>query len=91
MCHPPAGGRGLTDSFAGLADGSGTLQALRELASAAQHDEHVAAALAGFTAERRAVLRALLGRGRERAASLPPARTWTCSWRWPTGSCGTGP
>lgn len=56
----------LTDSFAGLSDESGTLHALRELAAAAQHDEHVARALAGFTAERRAALRALLARGRDR-------------------------
>jgi len=63
----------LADSFAALSEGSGTLQALRELASAAQHDEHVARALEEFTAERRAVLRALLARGRDRGQLSPDA------------------
>lgn len=49
----------LTDSFAGLQD-PGTRRALRQLASAAVHDEHVAEVLAEFTAQRRAALRALL-------------------------------
>jgi AcrR family transcriptional regulator len=52
----------LTDSFAGLQD-PGTRRALRQLASAAVHDEHVAEVLAEFTAQRRAALRALLERG----------------------------
>jgi AcrR family transcriptional regulator len=63
----------LVDSFAALSDSSGTLQALRELASVAQHDEHVARALEGFTAQRRAVLRALLARGRDRGQLSPDA------------------
>ena len=37
--------------------------ALRQLASAAVHDEHVAGVLAEFTAQRRAALHALLERG----------------------------
>ncbi len=52
----------LADSFAGLQD-PGTRRALRQLASAAVHDEHVAAVLAEFTAQRRAALRALLEQG----------------------------
>jgi AcrR family transcriptional regulator len=52
----------LTDSFAGLQD-PGTRRALRQLASAAVHDEHVAEVLAEFTAQRRAALRVLLERG----------------------------
>ncbi|HEX5294020.1 MAG TPA: TetR-like C-terminal domain-containing protein [Streptosporangiaceae bacterium] len=52
----------LTDSFAGLQD-PGTRRVLRQLASAAVHDEHVAEVLAEFTAQRRAALRALLERG----------------------------
>lgn len=52
----------LADSFAGLQD-PGTRRALRQLASAAVHDEHVAGVLAEFTAQRRAALRALLERG----------------------------
>ena len=43
--------------------GPGTRRALRQLASAAVHDEHVAEVLAAFTAQRRAALRALLERG----------------------------
>ena len=53
----------ITASFRGLED-PGTARALRDLASAAQHDEHVAAALGEFTAQRRSTLRALLERGR---------------------------
>jgi hypothetical protein len=52
----------LTDSFAGLQD-SGISRALRQLASGAVHDEHVAKVLTKFTAQRRAPLRALLERG----------------------------
>ena len=52
----------LTDSFAGLQD-PGTRRVLRQLVSAAVHDEHVAEVLAEFTAQRRAALRALLERG----------------------------
>lgn len=54
----------ITASFRGLQD-PGTARALRDLASAAQHDEHVAAALGEFTAQRRSALRALLERGRD--------------------------
>ena len=43
----------LTDSFAGLQD-PGTRRVLRQLVSAAGHDEHVAEVLAEFTAQRRA-------------------------------------
>jgi AcrR family transcriptional regulator len=52
----------LADSFAGLQD-PGTRRALRQLASAAVHDEHASGVLAEFTAQRRAALRALLERG----------------------------
>jgi AcrR family transcriptional regulator len=52
----------LADSFAGLQD-PGTRRALRQLASAAVHDEHASEVLAEFTAQRRAALRALLDRG----------------------------
>ena len=52
----------LADSFAGLQD-PGTRRALRQLASATVQDEHAAAVLAEFTAQRRAALRALLERG----------------------------
>jgi AcrR family transcriptional regulator len=52
----------LTDSFAGLQD-PGTRRVLRQLASGAVHDEHVAEVLAEFTAQRRAALRTLLERG----------------------------
>jgi AcrR family transcriptional regulator len=61
----------LMASFAGLED-SGMQRALRQLVSAAQADEHVAGALADFTAQRRAALRALLERGR--ASGDLPAR-----------------
>jgi AcrR family transcriptional regulator len=60
----------LTDSFAGLAD-PGTARSLRQLASAAQTDEHVAGALGEFTAQRRAALRALLEKARDRG-EVPP-------------------
>jgi AcrR family transcriptional regulator len=53
----------LADTFAGQDEG--TLRVLRQLAAAAQHDEHVAKVLGDFTAQRRAALRALLDRGRE--------------------------
>ena len=59
---PGTSGSFLTDSFAGLQD-PGTRRALRQLASAAVHDEHVAGVLAEFTAQRRAALGALLERG----------------------------
>ena len=52
----------LTDSFRGLED-PGISRGVRDLAAVAQHDEHVAEALAGFTARRRAALRAVLERG----------------------------
>jgi AcrR family transcriptional regulator len=52
----------LIDSFAGLED-PGMRRALRQLVSAAQTDEHAAEVLADYTAQRRAVLRALLERG----------------------------
>lgn len=54
--------RFLIDSFAGLED-PGMQGALRQLVSAAQHDDHVADVLAEFTAQRRAALRGLLERG----------------------------
>jgi AcrR family transcriptional regulator len=52
----------LADSFAGLQD-PGISRALRQLASAAVRDEHVAEVLTEFTAQRRAALRTLLERG----------------------------
>ncbi len=52
----------LADSFAGLQD-PGTRRALRQLASAAVHDEHASEVLAEFTAQRRATLRSLLEQG----------------------------
>ena len=52
----------LVDSFAGLQD-PGIRRALRQLVSAAVHDEHVAGVVSEFTAQRRAALRALLERG----------------------------
>jgi AcrR family transcriptional regulator len=54
----------LTDSFVALQD-PGMLHALRELAAAAQRDEHAAAVLQDFTAQRRAELGALLARGQQ--------------------------
>jgi AcrR family transcriptional regulator len=62
----------LVDSFAGLED-PGTVRALRQLASAAQQDEHAAAVLAEFTAQRRAALRAVLERGRDQGGLGPDA------------------
>jgi AcrR family transcriptional regulator len=52
----------LADSFAGLQD-PGTRRMLRQMASAAVHDEHASEVLAEFTAQRRAALRALLEGG----------------------------
>ena len=52
----------LVDSFAGLQD-PGIRRALRQLVSAAVHDEHVAGVVSEFTAQRRAALRTLLERG----------------------------
>ena len=54
-----------TDSFAGL-ENERYAGVLRQIVAEAQHDEHVARVLADFTAVRRAALRALLERGRER-------------------------
>jgi len=62
----------LTDSFRGLED-AGVARGLRDLAAAAQHDEHVAEALATFTAQRRAALRALLARGQAQGVLGPDA------------------
>lgn len=62
----------LADSFAALADDR-YRAALRRLAAAAQGDEHVAAVLASFTAQRRAVLRDLLERGVADGALSPGA------------------
>jgi AcrR family transcriptional regulator len=62
----------LADSFAGLHEAS-YARSLREIVSAAQQDEHVAAVLADFTAVRRAALRALLERGRETGQLAPDA------------------
>ena len=78
----------LTDSFAGLQD-PGTRRALRQLASAAVHDEHVAEVLAEFTAQRRAAS-GLCSNAASPAATSPPPRIWTCWPTWPTASCGTG-
>ena len=55
----------IRDSFAGLED-PGTLRVLRELAAAAQHDRPVSQVLQEFTAQRRAALRSLLARARDR-------------------------
>jgi AcrR family transcriptional regulator len=60
----------LADSFAGLQEASYAAR-LRQIVSAAQQDEHVAAVLADFTAVRRAALRALLERGQD-AGELAP-------------------
>jgi AcrR family transcriptional regulator len=62
----------LADSFAGLED-EGLAGRLRQIVAEAQHDEHVAAALADFTAVRRASLRALLERGRAAGELAPDA------------------
>jgi AcrR family transcriptional regulator len=53
----------ITDSFAGL-ENEDLASRLRQIVAEAQHDEHVAAVLADFTAARRSALRALLERGR---------------------------
>jgi AcrR family transcriptional regulator len=55
----------LEDSFKGTQD-PGTQRMLRQVMSAAQHDAHVAGVLADFTSQRRAELRGLLARGRDR-------------------------
>jgi AcrR family transcriptional regulator len=55
----------LEDSFDALED-PGTVRTLRELGAAAQHDEHVSEALRDFTAQRRAALRSLLVKARDR-------------------------
>jgi AcrR family transcriptional regulator len=54
----------LTDSFAGLGN-EDLANRLRQIVVEAQHDEHVAAVLADFTAVRRSALRVLLERGRD--------------------------
>jgi AcrR family transcriptional regulator len=46
---------------------------LQDVAAAAQHDEHVAEALAGFTAQRRDALRAVLQRGVDQGRLSPAA------------------
>lgn len=61
----------LAASFAGTQDPR-TARMLRQVMSAAQQDEHVAAVLAVFTAQRRSELRAVLARGRDRG-ELPAA------------------
>jgi AcrR family transcriptional regulator len=60
------------DSFRSLQD-PGLAGGLRDVASAAQHDEHVAEALAGFTAQRRAALQAVLQRGIDQGRLSPAA------------------
>src|SRR5580700_3398560 len=60
----------LVDSFAGLQD-DGLSGRLRQIVAGAQQDEHVARALADFTAIRRSALRALLEHGRD-AGELAP-------------------
>jgi AcrR family transcriptional regulator len=62
----------LTDTFAGLQD-EGYASRLRQIVAEAQHDEHVAAVLADFTAVRRNALRALLERGMAAGALKPAA------------------
>jgi AcrR family transcriptional regulator len=62
----------LADSFAGLED-ERLRNALRQLITAAQHDGHAAAAVADFTAARRAALRELLERGQARGELSPGA------------------
>jgi AcrR family transcriptional regulator len=59
-----------TDSFRALADPA-QARGVRDLAAEAQHDEHVAEALAGFTAQRRAALRAVLQRGVDQGCLSP--------------------
>ena len=60
------------DSFRSLQD-PGLRRGLQDLAAAAQHDEHVAEALAGFTAQRRDALRAVLQRGVDQGRLSPAA------------------
>ena len=59
-----------TDSFRALADPA-QARGVRDVAAEAQHDEHVAEALAGFTAQRRAALRAVLQRGADQGRLSP--------------------
>src|ERR1700761_6253995 len=61
-----------TDSFRALADPA-QARGVRDVAAEAQHDEHVAEALAGFTAQRRAALRAVLQRGVDQGCLSPGA------------------
>jgi AcrR family transcriptional regulator len=61
-----------TDSFRALADPA-QARGVRDVAAEAQHDEHVAEALAGFTAQRRAALRAVLQRGVDQGRFSPGA------------------
>jgi AcrR family transcriptional regulator len=60
------------DSFRSLQD-PGMRRGLQDVAAAAQHDEHVAEALAGFTAQRRDALRAVLQRGVDQGRLSPAA------------------
>jgi AcrR family transcriptional regulator len=62
----------LVDSFAGLQN-AGLAARLRQIVAGAQQDEHVAQALADFTAVRRAALRALLARGQAAGELAPDA------------------
>jgi len=59
-----------TDSFRALADPA-QARGVRDVAAEAQHDEHVAEALAGFTGQRRAALRAVLQRGVDQGRFSP--------------------
>jgi AcrR family transcriptional regulator len=59
-----------TDSFRALADPA-QARGVRDVAAEAQHDEHVAEALAGFTAQRRSALRAVLQRGVDQGRISP--------------------
>jgi AcrR family transcriptional regulator len=59
-----------TDSFRALADPA-QARGVRDVAAEAQHDEHVAEALAGFTAQRRSTLRAVLQRGVDQGRISP--------------------
>jgi AcrR family transcriptional regulator len=61
-----------TDSFRALADPA-QARGVRDVAAEAQHDEHVAEALARFTAQRRAALRAVLQRGVDQGRFSPGA------------------
>ncbi len=62
----------LVDSFAGL-ENEDLASMLRQIVAAAQQDEHVAQVLTGFTAVRRAALRAILERGRDARELAPDA------------------